>query len=204
DATRQVARLLTYDAIIRSHEGDIDGAITSAHAALNSGRSVGDEPCLVSQLFRLAAWAEALGAVERALAQGEASPSILEKVQRLLEEEERQPLLLIALRAERAGTHQGMQVIETGQFDRAGYGMQNPLGLPDRAMDVVDAVKARATHAAYLRFLNQLVEIAKLPPEQQKAEFDKVHKPELDLPMIMEGLGGDEVKPGRYFLVSLA
>src|SRR5262245_29361003 len=204
DAARQVARLLAYDAIMRAHEGDIDEALTSARAALNAGRSVGDEPCLVSQLFRLAARAEALGAGERAIAQGEASPAVLESLQRLLEDEERQPLLLLGLRGERAGMHQGMQVIETGQFDRAGYGMQNPLGLPDRAMDVVDAVKARATHAAYLRFLNQLVEIAKLPPEQQKAEFDKVHKPELDLPMIMEGLGGDEVKPGRYFLVSLA
>ena len=40
--------------------------------------------------------------------------------------------------------------------------------------EFLDRAKARGCHAAYLRYLNQCVEIAKLPPEQQQAELQKL------------------------------
>ena len=46
-ATRSVARLLQMDAILRAHDGDLDSALESCLAILNTGRSIGDELILV-------------------------------------------------------------------------------------------------------------------------------------------------------------
>lgn len=43
-ATRNAARLLSLDAAIRAHDGDIDAALDSARAIIGVGRSIGDEP----------------------------------------------------------------------------------------------------------------------------------------------------------------
>ena len=51
---RTVGRLLTADAAIRAHDGDIDGALDSCRANIAAGRSIGDEPFLISQVFRMA------------------------------------------------------------------------------------------------------------------------------------------------------
>src|SRR5262249_32651780 len=51
---REVAHLLECDADLRAQDGDADGALASCRAALNTGRSLGDEPILISQLVRIA------------------------------------------------------------------------------------------------------------------------------------------------------
>ena len=53
-AARSVTKLLQADAAIRAHDGDLDGALDSCRAMLNSGRSIGDEPFIISQLVRVA------------------------------------------------------------------------------------------------------------------------------------------------------
>jgi hypothetical protein len=50
---RKVAVLLTYDALLREQEHDIDGALESCRALLNLARSFGDEPSTSGQLTRL-------------------------------------------------------------------------------------------------------------------------------------------------------
>ena len=61
----------------RFQEGDADGALASARAVLNAGRSVGDEPGIMSQLVRMGRQYWAVRAVERTLAQGQPSPDAL-------------------------------------------------------------------------------------------------------------------------------
>jgi hypothetical protein len=93
-----VCRLLRLDAALKAHDGDVDGALASCRGMLNTGRSLGDEPTALSQHVRRSCQILAVKALERTLAQGEASDPALEAVQRLLEEEEKEPLQLIAAR----------------------------------------------------------------------------------------------------------
>ena len=61
------------DAAIRAHDSDADGALESCRAVFCVGRSIGDEPFLISQLVRVAIGGVALNSIRRALAQGEPS-----------------------------------------------------------------------------------------------------------------------------------
>ena len=47
-AAREVAELLKHDAMRRSAEGDIDGALASGRGILNAGRSMCDEPSMIN------------------------------------------------------------------------------------------------------------------------------------------------------------
>jgi hypothetical protein len=188
DQLRPVAVLLRLDAVRRADDGDAAGALKSCRAVLNAGRSVGDEPALVSQLVRLSCQRLAVKGLERALAQGEAPEADLAAVQRALEEEEKEPLQLIGARGERATVHQFLEVMEADGFDYATYNMKSATG--SRQLDgLLDAGKARSTHATYLRYLTELVEIAKLPPEQQA---ERRRRPGLEppqgVPRILEAL----------------
>jgi hypothetical protein len=202
---RKVAELLHLDATLKAHDGDIDGALTSALAALNAGRAIGDEPLVVSQLFRLVCLNRALLGIERALGQGAASASVLKDVQQALEEEAETPLLLIALRGERASLHQTLLEFKEGKFDRRAWGLRNPAFMPDGVMNLVDANKASDTHPATIRYLNELVEIAKRPAEEQRPAFAGMARPNLDYPtLLMIFSNGDPVKPVPTFHTSLA
>jgi hypothetical protein len=187
---REVANFLSLDAALRVQEGDVDGALASAHAALNTGRSVGDEPTTISQLVRRACVQVALRSIERTLAQGEPSGPVLAELQRQLEQEAEPPVLLLALRSERASMNSALEAFKAGKVNYQSYGMKLPLLLPSPAMTLVDAAKARAAHAAYLRYLTELVEIGKLPPQEQKARLAKLKKPDVVLPQLLEALGG--------------
>src|SRR5262249_34121787 len=46
--SRGVARLLAYDAALRAHDGDADGALTSCQAIVNTGRAIGDAPLILA------------------------------------------------------------------------------------------------------------------------------------------------------------
>jgi hypothetical protein len=79
--SRGVAQLLRFAALRRVEEGDCDGALADCRAAINAGRSIGDEPLTISALIRNACVIVACGTAERALAQGEPSPRELAALQ---------------------------------------------------------------------------------------------------------------------------
>jgi hypothetical protein len=185
---RQVARLLVFDALRQAYDGDLAGALVSCRAVLNTGRSVGDEPTEVSQFVRASCVHQALAALERVLAHGEAPAAELEAFQRLLEDEAEFPRQLIAARAERAAVHGHLQVVRTGHFDRGVYGMRSSSALGPRVDDFRDRLRARTAHARYLRYLTEVVEIAKLPPEQQPARWAQLEAPQVELPILLQGL----------------
>ncbi len=99
--SRLAARFLRADAAIRSHDGDIDGALDSARAIFGVSRSIGGEPFLISQLVKIAIDGDALRAILRALGQGEASDEALARVQAVILDELRAPLMIQGLRGER-------------------------------------------------------------------------------------------------------
>ena len=176
DESHIVAKLLWEDAILAAQDQQIDKALSSAVAMLNTGRSIGDEPMSTSHSQRLLIQNLALVTIERALAQGQASAKKLEAVQRFLEDEAAQPLLLQAFRAERAGTYEHMTAIFSGEWKYTLRFFHGRVAnkLPLRWNRYIDTVIVRRTYPAYFRLLTALVEIAKLPYEDQLLQIERL------------------------------
>ncbi len=190
-AARELAQLLRLGAFQQAQDRDLEGAIASCRAILNTGRSIGDEPFAISQLVRLWCLRLSLRTLERVLAQSEVSEETLQTVQRFLEDQEKEPLILMAARAERANIHQFLEVAEAGRLDRASYGMMSRTG-SYKIDNLLDRGKARGCHAAYLRFLTQCVEISELPPEEQVVRFQQLNMKEPEnIPELLAGLNRD-------------
>jgi type II secretory pathway pseudopilin PulG len=189
---RQIAALLSNDALLRAQDQDPDGALASCRGALNAGRSIGDEPTLISQLVRIACRGIATRQAVRVLAQGEPSEAALRQFQELLEKEEPEPLLLIGMRGERAGMDRLMETIQSGKtklsaldmlsFDRLGDQSAPSLG-DDLTLWTPGSYKSQ--RAAMLRYMNRCVELAKLPPEQQNAPFQQLEATIKDQPVLV-------------------
>jgi hypothetical protein len=189
---RQIAALLSNDALLRAQEQDPDGALASCRGALNAGRSIGDEPCLVSQLVRIACRGIATRQAERVLAQGEPSEAALRQFQELLEKEEPEPLLLIGVCGERAGMDRLMETIQSGKtklsardmFSPAPFGDQSAPSLGDD-LTLWTPGSYKSQRAAMLRYMNRCVELVKLPPEQQRVPFQQLEATIKDQPVLV-------------------
>jgi hypothetical protein len=176
---REVANLLHFDVLLQAQEGDLDGALRSTRAILNAGRSIGDEPLLTSQLRRINCRALALASLKRVLAQGEPAPQTLADLQRLLEEDEAENLPLYGVRGERAGLDHLMANLQNGTVNLGELVGPQGLGLTQgEAMEVTllssTSSSRKYQRAAMLRLLTQMVEMAKLPPEQQPPLRDQI------------------------------
>jgi hypothetical protein len=112
---RRVCWLLRRDAMRHDHAGDLKSAMTSCRAALNSARSIGDEPIGISQLIRIACVHMSCQAVERTLAQGQPSEDDLLLIQRSLEEEDQFNAALVGARGDRAINHSLFDAFEKGE-----------------------------------------------------------------------------------------
>jgi hypothetical protein len=163
--TREIARLLSYDVLLRAQENDAEQALRSCRAIINAGRSVGDEPTLVSQLVRIAIRSIAVDKVQRALAQGQPSEAALRKLQQLLEKEEPEPLLLIGMRGERGGMDRLLLALESGTTSLDSV-LGGPSGMESLTLRLPGSMDRQ--RAAMLRYLTRAVEVAKLPPGQQQ------------------------------------
>jgi ABC-type transport system involved in multi-copper enzyme maturation permease subunit len=168
--TRRIANLLEMDARLRAQRGDADGALDSCRAVLNAGRSVGDEPTFISGLVRQATRLIAIRDVERVLAQGEPSEEALAGLQEALTRDEREPLLLSGTRGERALAYRLVTGLKTGKVT-LGSARWLLSGGGGGQFDVLVSGSLSGQAAALLRFSNQVVEIAKLPPEQQDSRL---------------------------------
>jgi hypothetical protein len=167
---RTAARLLQKDAILRADRGDIQGAVHSARAVLGVGRSFGDEPFAISQVVRFACESLGLIAFERALSQGEADAAALAAIQADFAREEKQPLLLDGLRGERAMLFDILDKLSTGEIDSAQ--IAKATGNPSMgAVSIAAQFGAFSRHnqAVGLKHMNEAVEIAKRPVQEQRA-----------------------------------
>jgi hypothetical protein len=158
-----LARVLLMDALLLAQEGDVDGALRSCRGSLNAGRSFGDEPVFLSQLVRLACQTVAVRGIEYTLAQGEPTDAALADLQEFLGQEEAEPLLLHMMRGERAGIQEAVQAGKAELSDLTLYYPSGPLehvelSLPGAKLQNI---------AGQITYLNQMVEIAKAPVEEQ-------------------------------------
>jgi ABC-type transport system involved in multi-copper enzyme maturation permease subunit len=176
---RTIAELLSYDALLRAHQGSADFALVSCRAGINAGRSLGDEPFLISQLVHVACRGLILPKVERTLAQGQASEGKLAALQKLLELEEKEPLLLRGTRSERASFDRYCEAIEEGELsiNELRYPLGEPTGISlVNSFFLLIGISVQAERAALLRFSNRMVELAKLEPRDQLAQKAALQK----------------------------
>jgi hypothetical protein len=173
---RPVAQLLQLEAVWQAQQGDADAALASVRGGLAVARAVGDEPTTISLLVHVSFQALALNALERVLAQGQPSAAELEQVQRLLEKEAAEPLLLYAARGERAGLHQLIEDMKRGRVTLTQFNGSSGTGFADALANTAAPTLARRSHARVLRMLNRYVEAARLPPEQQAAPIKAIER----------------------------
>jgi hypothetical protein len=166
---RIVARLLTADAAIRAHGGDLDGALDSCRAVLGVGRSIGDEPFVISGLVRAAIGGVGLDSIRRVLARGEPPEEALARTQADVLDERARPLLLQAFRGERAIMDEIIRRIRDGEIPIESLGPAD-----DRTRDGTAAGRAPAIapwgrllfdhqRAVGLEWANALVALAREP-----------------------------------------
>jgi hypothetical protein len=180
-----VAKLLWVDGIIAAEEQQIERAFDSTRGIINAGRSVGDEPMMISQSRRLTIESLAIQTLERALAHGQAPAEALQGVQQLLEEEAAEPLLLRAFRGERAASQYHLAGAESGKLRFRMRFYRGPWAddMPKRWRDYLEMVIVRRAHSGYLKLLTELVETAKLPAEQWPARLREIDERGRQLPI---------------------
>jgi ABC-type transport system involved in multi-copper enzyme maturation permease subunit len=165
-----LTQLLRLDALSRTQLREADGALASSRALLNAGRSLGDEPLLGSQQARNQARFASLRVVERTLAQGQPTAPALATLQQLLEDEDRQPCLLVGARGHRAFSDEVMQTLRRGK--RLDY-LTGELGKitawpPTRhELDIILSGSLQDQRAVLLEYETAVVEAVKLPFAQQ-------------------------------------
>jgi hypothetical protein len=183
---RTVAGLLSYDVLLRSFDGDADGACLSARGSFNAGRSLGDEPDPIVYLVRIACAQIALIDLERVLAQGQPGSDVLVVWQELLERDEKESpgVLLTALRGERALQHRMMEAIEAGRLRMTDLDkIDGPASRPgawDSVTELLSVPLWRHSHAVGLRRMTELIEATRLPLPEQTDRLEELMQAPLD------------------------
>jgi hypothetical protein len=178
EKARGVVTLLEYDALLLAADNDPDAAIRSAHAALNVGRSIGDEPTMISQLVRIACGQVAAQSAMQTLAWCEPKGSLAE-LQAALAQEADEPWFLHGARGERALIDRAFTGLASGRLavdDFAALGLQKPGPLDYAGFRLYKALIPE-DHAAALRILSEYVAAAKLPYHEQAAAMARITLP---------------------------
>ncbi len=202
DDVRQCVNLLAEEARLRALDGDAEGALTSSRCIVNAGRSLGDEPTLLALLIRLAIRQVALKRIEQTLALGQPQAAALAALQSLLEEEEREPLFLVGMRGERACSDRTIQSIKPSQIPRLLAGFVTQPSTYERLEFVVIAGSIKSQRAALLHWNNRVVEIAKLPLEEQNRGLVELEASAKTLPKLARLLAPAAVKIGDAWIRS--
>jgi hypothetical protein len=147
---------------------------------LNAGRSVGDEPFLVSALVRVALRSIMLHRLERILAQGEVSEEELLKLQQALEREENEPILHRSARGERASLDRMMAALQSGRITYAQMRRMMAQGSSAKLYGLEDwafwatAGPPEVNRARFLELNNRFVEISQQPAEEILPALNKL------------------------------
>jgi hypothetical protein len=177
---RSVQRLLCYHATLKAQQNDMKEALISCRAAANSSRVIGDEPSLLSMLIRISVRGLSLQALERVLAQGEPLEEELGLIQKALERDAADNLLLIGIRGERAGMNRLFESIESGIVPAPNMNDMVLVLDPEDKPSMSEQINwylpgtRRQYRAEYLKYQTQCVEIAKRPWHEQETAMDEV------------------------------
>lgn len=161
--TRSVAKLLRADAAMRAEDGDIDGAMESCRALVSTGRSIGDEPTLISMLVHIACGGVGLDATRRVLGQGEPSDAQMASLQELLFDELRQHLFLDSFRGERAMLDEFIRRIRDGELSIEALGSHGEENAPRAELAPWGKLMFDCQRAVGLELTQKYIAIAKSP-----------------------------------------
>ena len=173
---RSICWLLYVNSSLLLQRKDMENAWITNRALLNAGRSLGDEPFLLSMLLRMQLEEMAVRSLERALAQGTFPLAQLEERQKEFEKEMTVPFLFIGIRGERGGADCLLTNIEVGNINLLPW-LENILAIQRREETLWDAIQnffsfsmVLRSHVTWLDLETKLVEAAKLcPTERAKA-----------------------------------
>lgn len=166
--SRDVARLLRLDALLRAETQEMDVALEDVRAIIGVAHSIDDEPTAISQLVRIAEVNVAIKTLERILAQGSGSDAALAKVQKRLNDEAKVPFNLIAMRAERAVSFDLLGKLADGTITTSDI----TYAVPKEMKSVVTQTPHGQAFCRYnqglsLKMMNKAVEISRLPVSEQ-------------------------------------
>jgi hypothetical protein len=170
-------RVLQLLLLARIHEGNTAAALRACRATLNLGRSLGDEPFVVSQLVRQKFHAQAIRGLMRLLGQGEVPEVELAAFQPALAEEAAFDPWALAVRGERAMVFQALEAVQNGQLKpRMIRAMTSAPRTPVTPLDEVRTwlhdrfpPDTRPDEAWALRHYTRLLEMAALAWPQRQA-----------------------------------
>jgi hypothetical protein len=175
--TRTIVWMLRNDAMLRAEDEDAAGAMESCRSCLVAARSIGREPYLIAALIRFAGEAITVSALERTLAQTEPPEEQLAATQQLLADEIEAPILVEAMRGERAGSDQLIQTLNDGKIKMSalvgGPGRGSGNDIEEWLLDHFP-IMVSAGRPEFLRLMNKNVEASKLPPDKQAAVYVEV------------------------------
>jgi hypothetical protein len=167
-----VMQMLLDDAVLRAEDNDLSGSAESCLALLNATNATGDAPVLMVQLVRQAGQQSAVAAVQRLMGHGEVSREALRNPQAALEREAGHNGLAIAMRGERAFTHQVHVLLQQGKLsvtrDLGGY---RPSRIPTFILDAFPSLLV-GDYASNLRFQTALVSACKKSDKERADALD--------------------------------
>jgi hypothetical protein len=173
--SRFAAALLRYDVLRLAEEDRPDEALQSCRGIINAGRSLGDEPTLISMLIRTACVAIGCNSAERVLAQAQPDPREMLALQRLLEDEDAFPSLTVGIRGERAMGQESFDAMESGEVSLAELsGEKNGPDWNERLFGREALERFRVEHPIYLETMSRAIEISRMPPHQQPAAEEEL------------------------------
>ncbi len=174
--TRKVAALLRFEMLYQSNKGDVSEAVRSGRACVCAGRSLYDEPFLISQLIRIAVVTVGMQGVERALSLGESNDAELLALEKLLADEEQHNSLLLALRGERAMLFQMFSRMSSGAI--SGESMHEEMGMVEQPFYqrilLYPRWQVRRQQPVMMDLMNRIVENARRPLHEQIAREKEI------------------------------
>jgi hypothetical protein len=177
--TRAAADLLQWDTVLAVEDDDRLRAVNDLLALLNAGRSIGDEPFLISQLVRMACTGITVRATERFLAQAP-GPTDLSELQRALAAEAEEPLLLYGARGERAAFDRLLENMQTGVVGSEALDKGGSQDSLRRLGWWRYRANLPAERAYGLEWLSRFVEAARRPVHEQPALVAAIPEPPND------------------------
>jgi hypothetical protein len=169
--THDVVTLLEYDALHLAQTGKGREALRSCRAALNAGRSIDDEPIIISQLMRIACVHVAAFSAQRVLALTEPPVDEMIALQKLVADEENHPSMAVGFRGERAILHIIFNGVANSSISLREMPMEEgpELAFRERWARWTLRSKARAEHPEMLKMLSEVIDVARLPMHEQAA-----------------------------------
>ncbi len=164
--SQRTATLLVFQSLWGNQSGESKKALLACRAALNAARALGDEPSQLSQFIRRDGVNHACWAIERTLGQGEPPSEDMADLQKLLENEDAFPALLVAARGERATGHRVFEGVEHGELsleDLAGRRM----GRLERTISPLWHMDVREDHALFLSLMTRRIQELQKPIQEQ-------------------------------------